>query len=246
MRNILLVAILIVSLFSQTFARDTSPCKVGKRAPRGGFWTWAPASRLKVYVFEGDFRSDQIAYLLKPLSHWDAFSELTGAGVRISYAGTTTRMLECSNCVTIMRGSVFNKKTRHGSELKAFGEEGKQIIKYAAIHIDPVLMDRETLSNVIAHELGHSFGLLDCYNCAEGSTVMSDLKGMNIGNGMTGPTDCDVAAVKKVYLTLAAKIVVQPEDEGEMPVEDDTPVVEPEKSPRERTADNSPALRVLR
>jgi hypothetical protein len=237
MRNILLILTLIVFLSSAAFSQSAvaSDCKVGKRAPRGGFWTWAPGSRLKVYVFEGDFRSDQIAYLLKPLSHWDAVSELTGAGVRISYAGTTTRMLECSNCVTIMRGSVFNKKTRHGSELKAFGEEGTQIIKYAAIHIDPVLMDRETLSNVIAHELGHSFGLLDCYNCAEGSTVMNNLKGMNIGNGMTGPTDCDVAAVKKVYLTvrtrasdLAAKIVVQPEDEGEMPVEDDTPIIDPQ------------------
>ena len=131
-----------------------------------------------------------------------------------------------------MRRSVFNKKTRHGSELKAFGEEGTQTIKYAAIYIDPILTDPKTLSNVIAHELGHGFGLLDCYDCAEGTTVMNKLKGMNIPNGMDGPTACDVASVKKAYLKVSARVVadsktVKPVDDGEEPVEDDTPIVKP-------------------
>jgi hypothetical protein len=61
---------------------------------------------------------------------------------------------------------------------------------------------------------------------------------MNMGNGMDGPTDCDVAAVKSAYLKVAvrdaaveARIIKLVVDEGEEPVEDDTPVIEPEKSP---------------
>lgn len=234
MRDVLYVLILIVSLGSQGFARDAAPCGVGKRGPDKGFWTWAIGSRLKVYVRENDFRSDQISHLVKPLREWEAVSKITGAGVTLSYEGTTSKILECSNCVTIMRHSVFNQKTRHGGELKAFGVEATQIIKYAAILIDPGVTDPETLSNVVAHELGHTFGLLDCYNCPAGSTVMNRMKGMNVSNGMVGPTSCDVAAVKRAYEKLHAradgdsKVVALPDDKGEEPIEDDTPVVVPE------------------
>jgi hypothetical protein len=46
-----------------------------------------------------------------------------------------------------------------------------------------------------------------------------------------GPTPCDVAQVRKAYEALAlrpAPVAVVPEDEGEEPVPDDTPLVVPE------------------
>jgi hypothetical protein len=142
-------------------------------------------------------------------------------------------MMDCSNCVTIMRHAVLNKETHHGSEIKAFGEEGTRIIKYAAIYLDPALTGKETLTNAVAHELGHSFGLLDCYDCAAGATVMNKLRGTSTSNGMEGPTTCDVAEVRNAYLQLEARLLRAPktvtirEDEGEVPVDDDTPVVIP-------------------
>jgi hypothetical protein len=78
----------------------------------------------------------------------------------------------------------------------------------------------------------HSFGLLDCYDCERNSTVMVKFKSINVSHENVGPSACDVAQVKTTYLAAAiqSRRSPQPEpivldDEGEEPVEDDTPVV---------------------
>jgi len=43
----------------------------------------------------------------------------------------------------------------------------------------------------MAHELGHSLGLMDCYECSRKSTAMGLLKAANEPNGIEGPTPCD-------------------------------------------------------
>jgi len=104
---------------------------------------------------------------------------------------------------------------------------------WATIVIDPVLTSPKTLTNAVAHELGHTFGLLDCYSCKQESTVMIQFKTVNASNEMDGPTACDVVQVKRAYHVLAAQLKRLPQpkpivvDEGEEPVEDDTPVVVP-------------------
>ena len=215
--------------YAQNGEVSAGDCKIGSRAARTGFWTWDSGSHVKVYILQNDFTSEEILYLTKPLQLWDAAGESTGSGVRLTYAGLTATPLECENCLTILRASVYNKKTRHGSEVKAHGIIGTRIIKYASISIDHKL-DSKTLTNAVAHEIGHSFGLLDCYDCREGSTVMLRFTGTNKSNGMEGPSRCDIAQVSKGYkelkrnLRLAPMAIVQ-EDEGEEPVPDDSPLV---------------------
>lgn len=218
---------LAVVAFGQPAA---GPCKVGSSAAGFGFWTWNYAAQLKVFVVARDFKAEEIPYLIEPLQKWNAVSQETGSAVTLRYEGTTAQLMECENCVTIMRASVFDRKSRHGSEVKAYGYEGTKVIRYAAILIDPAFTNRETLTNAVAHELGHSFGLKDCYNCKSGSTVMIKLKAMNVSNGMSGPTACDVAQVKAAYVEMrrersqTAKNI--PVDEGEEGIEDDTPIVD--------------------
>src|ERR671919_1254993 len=115
------------------------------------------------------------------------------------YKGTTAAPRYCQNCLTIRRGHVFDKSQRHLTELRAYSAAGNRIITWGTIVIDPLLTKPKTLSNAVAHELGHSFGLLDCYSCQESSTVMLHFKNVNLSNGMTGPSGCDVAQVKAVY-----------------------------------------------
>ena len=86
----------------------------------------------------------------------------------------------------------------------------------------------------MAHELGHNFGLPDCFSCKGHNTVMSLIR---TSDGLDGPMLCDVAQVRRVYDHVRiraaelkkhkppvrlAKITV---DEGEEPVDDDTPIV---------------------
>jgi len=218
--------------YAEGAASSVSNCEIGSRAARAGFWTWQPGSQVQVYILQKDFASEEIPYLTKPLELWDAVWESTGSRVRITYAGTTTVPRECENCLTIGRSRIYNVKTRHGSEIKAYGVIGTRIIKYATIAIDPKLTNSKSLTNAVAHELGHSFGLLDCYDCKGGSTVMTKFTGMSISNNVEGPTGCDIAQVRKAYKELelrerAAPVAEVQEDEGEEPVLDDTPLVVP-------------------
>jgi hypothetical protein len=207
-----------------------SSCKVGVQAPAVGFWTWAPGSEVKVYVLKNDFKDNELAFLLAPLSTWNAVSDATGSKVKFEYKGTTARPLSCENCLTIRRGLVFDKSKRHLTELTTYSAPRNRTIIWASIVVDPLLATPTTLTNAVAHELGHSFGLLDCYSCKEKSSVMIQFKDVNVSNGMDGPSGCDLAQVKTVYHALAAELRRTPRpkpvvDEGEEPVDDDTPVV---------------------
>lgn len=208
-----------------------APCSVGTVAPPIGFWTWAANSRVKVYLLSTDFTTEQIPYLLAAFDNWNNVLEQTGAGVKFDYKGNTTQQLSCQNCLTIMRGPVFDKTRRHATELKAFSVRHDQIISYAVIIIDPNLTNPEALLDAVAHEIGHNLGLLDCYTCKKRSTLMNQLKAMNIPNDMPKPTLCDIAQVRSAYLELKVHIRPSPAkrdlDEGEEPVDDDTPIVIP-------------------
>jgi len=209
-----------------------SPCLVGRNAAGIGFWTWPTGAHVKVYLRRGAFRPEEIQYLLAPLNNWNTTSELTGSGVKFEYAGMTAGELTCENCMTVMRGRVFDTMKRHVTETQAYSIHRNQIITYASIVIDPLLTNPRALSNAVAHELGHNLGLLDCYKCKSNSTLMAGFKALNVPNDLEAPTSCDIAQVKQAYAEL--KVHVRPSpvlakkvDDGEEPVDDDTPIVVP-------------------
>ena len=222
--------VLLMSLTRTSQAQSgVSDCKVGSRAAATGFWTWQPDSRVYVYVLEDNFSKEEINSLTTPMQLWDAVSETTESKVRLTYAGMTKSPRDCENCLTILRGNVHTDKTRHGSEIRAFGLNGTRIIHHASIVIDPRMKTSASLKSAVAHELGHSFGLQDCYDCKGRSTVMIKFGGFSLSNGVEGPTGCDVAQVRKAYIELKKRYrqVVVHEDEGEEGEPDDTPLVIP-------------------
>jgi predicted Zn-dependent protease len=172
-----------------------------------------------------------MSYLMAALAKWNDVSDQTGAGVKFEYQGNTSEELNCEKCLTIMRGDVFDKTRRHVTQLNAFSLHHDQLISYATIIVDRKLTNAKALLKALAHELGHNLGLLDCYSCKQKSTVMNQFKVINKADDMGGPTQCDIAQVKEAYREL--KIHVRPSpanrdfDDGEEPVDDDTPIVIP-------------------
>ncbi len=233
MRRIATATVVVLSLsFAWHIQAQTeiASCKVGSQAPAFGFWTWEPNSTIKVYILASDFRPEDKDYLLVPFDNWNAVSAVTGSGVKFEYAGDVKARVACENCLTVLRGRVFDKTRRHATQLHTYKLPGQLTMAWAHIVIDLSLTNPQSLTNAIAHEIGHSFGLLDCYTCKAKSTVMIQFKEMNTSNGMTGPTACDVVQVRAAFQDLAARMRPEPkkeatEDEGEEPVDDDTPAV---------------------
>lgn len=208
------------------------PCRVGQQAAAIGFWTWAANAQVKVYFVSANFKAHEIPYLLAAFENWNSVSELTGSGVRFDYQGNTSGPLSCERCLTVMRGPVFDKVSRHATGLTVFSAHHDQIINYATIVIDPVLTNPKALGDALAHELGHNFGLLDCFTCQKKSTVMNQFKTINSANDMPAPSPCDIVQVREAYRELKVHVRPSPPnrnliDEGEEPVDDDTPIVVP-------------------
>jgi hypothetical protein len=218
---------------------NAETCQVGQKAAAIGFWTWPANSRVQVFIRNADFNADQLSSLLTALQNWNLTSETAGSGVKFEYQGPTAQERLCPGCLTIMRGRVFNKKSRHATELQAHSANDDQIITSALILVDPVLTNPKAILNAMVHELGHNLGLLDCYTCKPKSTVMNQFSAVNVPNEMERPTSCDVSQVRRVYEELKTIVRASPRnraaisvDEGEEPVDDDTPVVMPQPAQR--------------
>ncbi len=59
---------------------------------------------------------------------------------------------------------------------------------------------------------------------------MNQFKAMNVPNDMAVPTACDIAQVREAYKELKVRVRPSPPnriDEGEEPVDDDTPIIIP-------------------
>lgn len=231
---ILGLSLTIASWFSSGVAFSDEAilqCRVGKDAPQIGFWTWPSQTKVNVYISSVDFKENEIPHLTKALDKWNDVSDLNGSGVVFNYAGGTTELVNRENSITIIRGEVFDTKRRHVTELRAFSLKNNQLISYAVIVIDPKLTNLKALTEALGHELGHNLGLLDCYNCAAKSTLMGKFARINAANNLAKPTPCDIAQVKQAYAELRVRVRPSPgkltDDEGEEPVDDDTPVVVP-------------------
>lgn len=209
-----------------------SPCVAGRTATTFGFWTWPANSRVTVYLREPDFSAADIAAVILAVQNWDDSSLENGSHVRFSVRGLTHETKTAGGDMTLIRGDVFDNERRHLAMLQAHSLKEDSLIDYVVVVVDRSVRNPAVLTNVIAHEIGHSLGLQDCYKCNKKSTAMGLMKGGGESNGIEGPTTCDKEVVVAAYRDLLARgaqsataRLRKPLDEGEEPEADDTPVV---------------------
>jgi hypothetical protein len=174
-------------------------CVVGRNSPPTGFWTWPANTHVSIYLREPDFSSGDVAAVRLAVANWDATATETGSHVRFDFQGLTREIRNAQGEITIVRQVVFDKKQRHRAWLEAHSRQQDQFIDYALILVDPSVRNPAMLTNVVAHEIGHSLGLLDCDKCDGRSTAMGLLKASDESNGIEGPTFCDRQEVTAAY-----------------------------------------------
>lgn len=180
-----------------------APCVIGRTEAPIGFWTWPANSDVNVYLREPDFSADYLSAVKVAVENWDAAAVENGSNVHFSFRGFTKEAKAGDRDLTIIRGDVFDKKIKHLAVLQAHSLKSNQLIDYAVVVVDLRVQSAEVLTNITAHELGHSMGLLDCHACSRKGTAMSLLKTASESNGIKGPTACDTMAVLEAYRGLA-------------------------------------------
>jgi len=216
-------------------ATQPTPCIAGRTAPPFGFWTWPANSHVKIYLRASDFSESDAAAVKLASENWDVTAGENGSNVRFSFHGLTRETKTAKGDMTIIRGEVYDKKSRHLALIEANSLTTDQLIDYALVIIDFRVKNPEVLTSVMSHELGHSLGLLDCPQCEQKSTTMALLKTGTEPNGIKGPTACDKVKVLAAYQEQALQVKRAPKtltlnesvlDSGEEPEADETPIVQ--------------------
>jgi hypothetical protein len=199
---VLIVAGLYLNRASAEVTGSNAPCVAGHTSTSTGFWKWPANSHVNIYLREPDFSADYVSAVKIAVENWNAAAVEDGSNVYFDFHGLTIDTKTAQGDLTIVRGDVYDKK-RHLAFLQAHSLLSNQLIDYALVIVDLKIKNPEVLTNVMAHELGHSLGLVDCYECSRRTTAMGLLKTANEPNGIDGPTPCDKVAVLAGYRGLA-------------------------------------------
>jgi hypothetical protein len=71
-------------------------------------------------------------------------------------------------------------------------------LQAAIVRVDPRVTDCTALTEAMAHEIGHMYGLDDCGACPVGTSVMTGYNGMNdIHSGSPSPMGCDAQQARQ-------------------------------------------------
>jgi hypothetical protein len=214
-----LISLLLLLIVSPTLAitnQSNKKCIDKRTAAPLAKYRWHPASKIDLYFVEKDFDAKALIALRKALSNWQL--ALSQAGLTIRFNEIKSSISEdCDNCLIIKRDQSLKEKRVYGQFIGRRSKNG--YITAATIKIDSNINSAKFLRRVLQHEIGHAFGLLDCYSCKSNSTVMQtsyrvSIYGIPINvwlNKMADPpSKCDIELIKEGY-TLAP-----PEDfEGE-------------------------------
>lgn len=237
MKALLLSILLATATFhfgqAQNAQSTDKRCIPGRNQAEIGFWTWPAGLEVNIYLRDHDFSVDYLSAVERAVQNWNVAAIESGSRVHFTLRGMTRNPQTALGDMTIVRGDVFTKKERHLALLEAHSLRQDRFIDYALVIVDNRVNTPAVLTNVIAHELGHTLGLLDCYRCNSQTTAMGVLKSANETNDVDGPTACDVQAVRLAYHELSERIKTQAitnvkrVDEGEEPVADETPITKP-------------------
>jgi hypothetical protein len=170
-------------------------CQPGKTSPQAMGWRWRPDALVSVYYLKDSFDEAQSAALSRAVNNWNQALKEIDSRIFFIVGGEREGVSKDDASLTVMRG--IPTKTERLAEIKFYSTSNG--VTRMIMTIRPVVTDPSALTSLMTHELGHSLGLADCYECRRGTTAMSAFKDNNKGNDVYEPSACDKYVVAAGY-----------------------------------------------
>lgn len=186
-------------------------CQPGKTSPEAHGWRWKQGTPVRVYYLKDNFSVGEALALSRAVNNWNEALKEMDSQVSLMIGGERESVAKDNGSVTVMRG-IPRVRERVG-ETK-FYSMSNGTARLTMI-INPVVTDLGALTSLMTHELGHSLGLADCYECKRGTTAMAAFKSNNKGNEVYEPSVCDkyvVAAGYAAQVDAQARIATDEQD----------------------------------
>lgn len=171
-------------------------CRPGKTSTQTLGWRWRPNTRVHVYYLKNSFSGAEVGALSRAVSNWNKALVEMDFHIAFAFGGERPDISEDNATITVMRG-IPKGKERLG-EIKFYSMSNG--VNRMLVIISPVVTDLDALTSLMAHEIGHSLGLADCYGCRRGTTTMAAFKDDNKGNDVYEPSECDRYVVAAGYM----------------------------------------------
>jgi hypothetical protein len=169
---------------------------------RSGFH-WPQGATVTVYI-DPTYNAQEVEAIKRAFTNWENSRGASGNNSGVMFTYTSTQG-SGAYPLTVLKQAPY-ELDRYGNPAR--GQVDRQTINAsgellrASIYINPNVFVLDALTNVMAHELGHTFGLGECETeCNNDTTVMAPYNPANGYNdtswGRPGPSPCDNQAVQQ-------------------------------------------------
>ena len=167
--------LLLITTFvvSGTTVNTQVPCRRPGPLARTGGASWASGATVTVIINPTDFPTDsERRAIQQAFSTWQ--NSNTGAGVKFTFT-TGTSASSANNTYYVHRATT---QTGGSTSIGFTGTPttSGNITQNAQTTLDSTITRTATLTNIMLHEIGHTFGLDDAVGFNQGSTIMTDYR----------------------------------------------------------------------
>lgn len=195
----LYLLILICAAFQINASACTTPLRLNDTV-------WKPGAQVTV-VFDNsvNFSQEEKNAMQQAAANWNTSNGASGNNSGVVFNGFTSGPPPNPGAVNVLFITRQPLVPGHGAQTQNttnINSPHNTAISTITINQDVNLPYLPDLTMVMAHEIGHTFGLDDCYPACNGSSVMGAQYAIrnadgSITDGVLGPTDCDNTAVNQ-------------------------------------------------
>ncbi|MCA1615352.1 MAG: hypothetical protein LC800_14870, partial [Acidobacteria bacterium] len=165
-------------------------------------------------VIDASFTGEAAAAITRAFGNWNAERDIGGncSGVLFLIVPSPPDLSENTALREVPPGYVYVVQDPSPPVGTLLNPPSGGVVVGALITLDDCLTNNDSITGVMAHEIGHAFALEDCLNCPVWSSILAaayegpngDWCNANYG-GLGGPRECDNRRLSRDYYCLIAE-----------------------------------------